>query len=62
MSAPAEAPELGLRFRLIEWKRITKGSLRGFAAIEIRPLGLRIPDIPVHSLAKLTCAAATITR
>ena len=40
--ARAERP----RMRLISWKPITKGSLRGFVAVEL-PIGLKIHDVPV---------------
>jgi hypothetical protein len=33
--------------RLISWRPLTKGSLRGFCTVEIQPLGLRIIDCPV---------------
>ena len=34
------------RMRLVSWKSLVKGSLRGFATIEL-PIGLRIIDVPV---------------
>jgi hypothetical protein len=33
--------------RLISWKPLAKGSLRGFATVELLPLGLRLVDCPV---------------
>jgi hypothetical protein len=32
--------------RLVSWKRITKGNLRGFATVEL-PIGLKFVDCPV---------------
>jgi hypothetical protein len=34
------------RLRLISWRPIVKGSLRGFATVEL-PIGLKINDVPV---------------
>ena len=34
------------RTRLLAWKRLAKGSMRGFTAIEL-PIGLRINDCPI---------------
>jgi hypothetical protein len=34
------------RLRLLSFKAIVKGSLRGFASVEL-PIGLRIADVPV---------------
>jgi hypothetical protein len=34
------------QMRLVGWRPLTKGSLRGFASIEL-PIGLKIFDVPV---------------
>ena len=34
------------RMRLVSWRPVAKGSLRGFAVIEL-PIGLKIFDVPV---------------
>jgi hypothetical protein len=41
--------------RLLGWKSLVKGSLRGFATAEL-PAGLRIHEIPVLSSNGKTCA------
>jgi hypothetical protein len=54
MTAPDAATAFGFgdrpasrQIRLISWKPIVRGQLRGFASIEILSIGLRIIDIPV---------------
>jgi hypothetical protein len=39
------------RLRLISWRLIVKGGLRGFATVEL-PIGLKIIDVPVLVSAK----------
>jgi hypothetical protein len=34
--------------RLVSWRPITKGSLRGFATVEL-PVGLKIFDVPIFT-------------
>lgn len=53
MTAPDAATAVGYgdrpaprQLRLISWKPIVRGALRGFATVEL-PIGLRIIDIPV---------------
>ena len=36
------------QLRLVSWKAVTKGSLRGFATIEISSIGLKIHDCVLH--------------
>jgi hypothetical protein len=36
------------QLRLIAWRPMVKGSLRGFASVELLPTGLQIIDCPVH--------------
>lgn len=36
------------QLRLVSWKAVTKGSLRGFATIEISPLDLKVHDCVLH--------------
>jgi DNA-binding cell septation regulator SpoVG len=43
--APASAPKRP-RMRLVSWKPLAKGSLRGFATVEL-PIGLKLIDCPV---------------
>jgi hypothetical protein len=43
--APAIAPERP-RMRLLSWKPLVKGPLRGFATLEL-PIGLKLIDCPV---------------
>jgi hypothetical protein len=47
MSAPSG--ETQLRLRLLEFRPLVKGALRGFAKIIIMPPGLECSDIPVLS-------------
>jgi hypothetical protein len=35
------------QLRLISWKHVPRGQLRGWATIEITSIGLRIVDVPV---------------
>jgi hypothetical protein len=35
------------QLRLISWKHVLSGRLRGFATVEITSIGLRIVDVPV---------------
>ena len=35
------------QLRLVSWKPLLRGSLRGFATVEISAIGLRIIDVPV---------------
>lgn len=55
MCAPDTATAAGFgdrqaqqQLRLISWKAMTKGSLRGFATVEISSIGLKIHDCVVH--------------
>jgi hypothetical protein len=34
--------------KLIDWRRLRQGTLRGFATVRIEPPGLVIHDLPVH--------------
>jgi hypothetical protein len=36
-----------VRLRLIDWRRVRKGKLYGFAAIQFDPIGLQLREIPV---------------
>jgi hypothetical protein len=36
-----------VRLRLIDWRRVCKGKLYGFAAVEFQPIGLQMREIPV---------------
>jgi hypothetical protein len=36
-----------VRLRLIDWRRVRKGKLFGFAAVEFQPIGLQMREIPV---------------
>jgi hypothetical protein len=36
-----------VRLRLVDWRRVTKGRLFGFATIELQPVGLLVHEIPV---------------
>jgi hypothetical protein len=36
------------RMRLVAWRPVTKGALRGFATVEL-PIGLKIHDCPVFT-------------
>ena len=36
-----------VRLRLIDWRRVRKGRLYGFAAVEFEPMGLQMREIPV---------------
>jgi hypothetical protein len=36
-----------VRLRLIDWRRLRKGRLYGFASIEVQPIGLQVHEIPV---------------
>lgn len=54
MTAPDAAIAIGYgdrpaarQLRLISWKHVVKGQLRGFAGVEISSIGLRINDIPI---------------
>jgi hypothetical protein len=54
MTAPDAAVAVGYgdrpaprQLRLISWRPLAKGSLRGFCSVELVPLGLRIIDCPV---------------
>jgi hypothetical protein len=38
-----------VRLRLIDWRRVRKGRLFGFASVELQPLGLQVREIPVLS-------------
>ena len=53
MTAPNAAIAVGFgdkpplqRMRLVKWRRVVRGSLRGFATVEL-PIGLVIYDAPV---------------
>jgi hypothetical protein len=37
------------QLRLISWKPVSKGALRGFATIDLLSIGLRIYDVPVFA-------------
>src|SRR5690349_23871691 len=43
--------------RLISWKHVRKGQLRGFATVEISSIGLRIIDTPIFLGSKGAWAA-----
>ena len=54
MTAPDAATAVGFgdrpaprQLRLITWKPLRKGALRGFATVEISSIGLRLIDIPI---------------
>jgi hypothetical protein len=36
-----------VRLRLVEWRRVRKGRLYGFASVEFQPIGLRLHEVPV---------------
>jgi hypothetical protein len=36
-----------LRLRLIDWRRVRKGKLYGFAELELQPIGLLLHQVPV---------------
>jgi hypothetical protein len=38
-----------VRLRLVDWRRVRKGRLYGFACVELQPIGLRVHEIPVLS-------------
>jgi hypothetical protein len=36
-----------MRLRLIDWRRVRKGKLYGFAELELQPIGLLLHQVPV---------------
>lgn len=45
--AAAAGPQRAGMLRLVSWKPLAKGSLRGFATVEL-PIGLKLIDCPVY--------------
>lgn len=35
------------QLRLVSWTPIAKGALRGFATVELLPIGLKVIDVPI---------------